>query len=644
MCGILGFFANTALAADRQRMTAAGHAMAQTIAHRGPDDEGLWQDEAVPLLLGHRRLSILDLSPEGHQPMVSASGRFVIAFNGEIYNFLTLRAELEQGGATFRGRSDTEIMLAAVEHWGINAALQKFEGMFAFALWDRKERTLHLARDRFGKKPLYVGWAGGGFTFASELKAFRAHPDFTPDIDRNALTLFVRYGYVTAPYSIYKGVWTIPAGCRLTLSADQMTGGGDLSAKMEAYWSPRRALEESKQRGNQLSERDTIDAFETLLKSCVKDRMVSDVPLGSFLSGGIDSSAITALMQSQSSQPIKTFSIGFKESGYDESAAAKAVAQHLGTDHRELIVTPQDALKIIPELPTIYDEPFADPSQIPTLILSRFAREYVTVALSGDGGDEMLGGYLRHTTVPRLWNKIHRIPMPLRHAAASGIHAVKPDVWDHLNPRHPQFGERLYKFAELLPLKTPEEWYRAMIGVWSDPASIVIGGSEPPIPLTTPTLYPQGLSFAEKMMFGDTISYMPNDVLVKVDRASMAASMEVRAPLLDRRVFDFAWTLPHSMKVRDSKGKWLLRQVLARHVPPALFDRPKQGFGVPVADWLRHDLRDWAESLLDESRLKNEGFFDPAPVRREWNAHLAGHGRHGTKLWTILMFQAWRDI
>lgn len=640
MCGILGFFEVKSVR-PRADLPAIGKKMADALAHRGPDDSGLWLDPDHPLLLAQRRLAIIDLSPEGRQPMESHTGRYMLVFNGEIYNFQGLRQELERLGQPFRGRSDTEVMLAAFEQWGVNQALQKLNGMFAFVLWDRETRQIHMARDRLGKKPLYVGWAGTALVFGSELKALRAHPDFARDVNRDTLALYMRYGCVPAPHSIYQDTWQIPAGCRLTLDARTLGAGDNLAARMEPYWNHARIVEEARQKTPPASDAQAIDEFESLLKTCVRDRMVSDVPLGAFLSGGIDSSTIVALMQQLSGSRIKTFSIGFHEAGYDEAAHARAVADHLGTDHHEMYVTAQDALDVIPQLPVMYDEPFADISQIPTYLVSKFARTQVTVALSGDGGDEMLGGYARHVATPELWRRVGWWPRPARQALAGLIRSLPVTAWNRLVPRSPRFGDRLYKVAGLLPLEGTTEIYEHLVSTWPDPARLVIGGTEKPFPLTQGEWQPRGLGFAERMMFDDALSYLPNDVLVKVDRASMAASLECRAPLLDPRVFDYAWRLPLDMKVRGGKGKWLLREVLARHVPRALFERPKQGFSVPVSSWLRGSLHGWAQDLLAHDALARQGYLDADLVQDSWKRHEAGAVEEAQKLWTVLMFQSW---
>ncbi len=646
MCGITGFYTQSAQR-NRQELEKLCQDMVGRLAHRGPDGTGTWLDPDMSLALGHHRLAILDLSSEGRQPMISESGRYVICYNGEVFGYLEIKKELEKTGITLRGRSDTEVILAAIDRWGLNLALQKIDGMFAFALWDRKEKQLHLVRDRLGKKPLYVGWAGdgknGSLVFASELKAFHAHPDFKPEINRDALTTYMRYGYMPAPLCIFKGVWSLPAGFRLSINADLISPGSDLENFMESYWHHLRALEEQQQKASHKSDAETIDEFEALLTTCVQDRLVSDVPLGAFLSGGIDSSTIVALMQKIQNQPVKTYSIGFEEDGYNEAAHADKIAAHLGTDHHEYHLSAGDALDVIPKLPDIYDEPFADISQIPTYLISKCARESVTVILSGDGGDEMLGGYNRHFIGPRIWRAMRFMPQPMRRGMSRMIDSVPIETWNKLAPSKPQFGDRMHKVASIIGMNSQEDIYQKLISQWDVPADLVLGGKEALTPLTDPTWQPERLEFAEMMMYWDALSYLSNDILVKVDRATMAVSLESRAPLLDRRIYDYVWTLPENMKVRGGQGKWLLRKVLERHVPKELFERPKQGFTVPTGAWLRGELKDWAENLLDEKRLDEEGYLNTKIIRDTWAEHLAGRGNHANQLWTVLMFQAWKE-
>lgn len=632
--------------------------MANTLRHRGPDDGGVWVDAEAGIALGHRRLAIVDLSPDGHQPMASASGRFVLAYNGEVYNFPQMRRELEVAGHRFRGHSDTEILLAAFEEWGLDEALTRSAGMFAIALWDRQERQLHLVRDRLGKKPLYFGWVDGCILFASELKAFHAYPAFRPEIDRGALTLLLRHNCVPAPYSIYRGVFKLPPGSRLSLRPDGKNAprsAQEVLERVEPYWSALAVAERNAAVPLAFDREDeAVDRLDRVLNQAVAERMVADVPLGALLSGGIDSSIIVALMQRQSSRPVKTFTIGFHERGFDEAADARRVAEHLGTDHTELYVTPQEAQAVIPRLPEFYDEPFADSSQIPTFLVSELARRHVTVVLSGDGGDEVFGGYRRHFQARRL-ARLSRVPGRVRAAAARLLTAASPAEWDRLvdiaspllpgGVRRALTGDKVHKFAEVLPAETLESAYRTMASHWKEPTAVVLGAgaAEPLTALTDPARRPDLEDFAHVMMALDTISYLPDDVLIKVDRASMAVSLEARAPLLDHRVVEFAWQLPIGLKIRGGQGKWILRRLLERHVPRELFERPKQGFGLPIGEWLRGPLRDWAEALLDERRLRDEGFFEPGPIRRKWVEHLSGRRNWGYDLWNVLMFQAWHE-
>ena len=631
MCGITGFYA---LSAERSRseLHVLGGTMAEAIAYRGPDSADMWQDPDLPLVLAHRRLAIIDLSEDGAQPMTSASERYVLIYNGEIYNYRDIKKELEEKSVTFRGRSDTEVMLAAIEQWGLNRALQKLNGMFAIALWDRKDGALHFIRDRLGKKPLYIGWAGKNLVFGSELKALRAHPDFEAQINKEAMAGFLSLGYVEAPYCIYQNVWQLPPGHRLTLNLAELKESENLAAQMKPYWNAASVLEDAKNSPVKKSENDIIHEFEDLLSQCVSERLVSDVPLGAFLSGGIDSSSVVALMQSLNAQPIKTYSIGFEDAGYNEAPHAAKIAAHLGTDHHEHICTGQDALDVIPKLPEMYDEPFADISAIPTYLVSQFARRDVTVALSGDGGDEMLGGYLRHVQGPKIWNSAQRLPRIVRAGLSGFIEAMPTGRLDALNRKQGQLGTKLHKAASILSLDSQEEIYKQLISKWPEV------GYEKYLGLPRAEL-----SMAEKMMFWDAVGYLPHDILTKVDRASMAVSLEARAPLLDQKIYDYVWRLPESVKIKNGQGKWLLRQVLKRHVPEKLFERPKQGFTMPVGEWLRGPLKDWAENLLDEKSLDFHGLLDTQTVRKSWQRHLDGQGNHGDALWSILMFQAWQQ-
>ncbi len=648
MCGITGFWAQ---GVTPQPMAAVVGRMSDALTHRGPDDSGVWVDEASGLALAHRRLSILDLSPAGHQPMTSTSGRFVIAFNGEIYNHLELRQQLEVGGSapSWRGHADTETLLAAFEAWGVEATLQRSVGMFAFALWDRQTRALTLARDRLGEKPLYYGWCGGAFVFASELKAIRAFPQFDNAVERRALALFMRHNYVPAPWSIYENIWKLRPGCYLQLGSDVLKQSRDLGAPTP-YWSARSAAVAGL--GNRFpgDEEEARNELESLLSQSVAGQMVADVPLGAFLSGGIDSSTVVALMQTQSSRPVKTFTIGFHEGGYDEAKHASAVAQHLGTDHTEWYLTPQDALDVIPKLPAMYDEPFADSSQVPTHLVSILARRHVTVSLSGDAGDELFGGYTRYFLAARTWGRISRMPQLMRKVGGRVIEALSPSAWDRLYellsvalPAHcklRQPGDKLHKAAAVLASGDAGALYRQLVSHWQ-PSEVVEGADEPRTALSDAWLGLDNLT--EQMMAWDLVSYLPDDILVKVDRAAMAVSLETRVPFLDHRVVEFAWRLPLSLKVRDGQGKWILRQMLYKYVPQDLVERPKMGFGVPIDTWLRGPLRDWAESLLDETRLRREGYFRPDAIRRKWAEHLTGRRNWQYHLWDVLMFQTWLD-
>jgi asparagine synthase (glutamine-hydrolysing) len=648
MCGFAGFL-DLERRTSEQAIRAIVARMANTLRHRGPDDAGIWVDAEAGVALGHRRLSILDLSPAGHQPMVSASGRRVIVFNGEIYNSQQLRRELDQvtsGSLSFRGHSDTEVMLAAFEHWGVQRAISRMNGMFAFALWDRHEHVLYLGRDRLGEKPVYYGWIGKTFLFGSELKALRCHPDFTAGINRHALTLYLRHNCIPAPHTIYEGVHKLPPATILAVSGDAVATAAPIP-----YWSLKEVVERGVADPFLGSEQEALGELETLLRDAVKIRMLTDVPLGAFLSGGVDSSTVVALMQTQSAYPVKTFSIGSCEPDYDEAGDARAVARHLGTDHTELYVTPAEAMAVIPRLPEIYDEPFGDSSQIVTFLVAQMARHYVTVGLSGDGGDEVFGGYNRHVWNGRIWNSIKWAPRSARMAAARAIRQISPNKWQTLFrslspvlPRsliHRQFGYKLHKLAGVLPASNPQAMYFTLSSHWLEPQSIVLGAKEPETLLTRSDVWPHLPDLGRQMMFLDAVTYLPDDILTKVDRATMAVSLEARVPFLDHRVVEFAWRLPNPFRVHNGHGKVILRRMLHQYVPPELIDRPKSGFGIPLDTWLRGPLRDWAESLLDETRLRNEGFFNPQPIRENWKYHLTGNCDLQYQVWDVLMFQAW---
>lgn len=648
MCGIAGLLDSLAQSSIEQLQTNI-LAMENTMICRGPDSGGYWVDTKAGIALGHRRLAIIDISAEGHQPMLSVSGRYVISFNGEIYNYRLLRSELDGDGYSFRGHSDTEVALAAIEKWGLEDAVRKFVGMFAFALWDVQARKLYLVRDRLGEKPLYYGWAGKSFLFASELKALRVHPDFKADINRNALALYLRHNCIPAPYSIYKGIYKLLPGSILTIVPDQ----AGVYPEPFIYWSMRDVAETGSNNLFTGTEQEAIEQLDKLLRDSVKHQMLSDVPLGAFLSGGIDSSTIVALMQAQSKQAVKTFTIGLGESAYNEAKNAQAIAKHLGTDHTELYLSPQDIINVIPSLSTLYDEPFADSSQIPTFLVAQLARQRVTVSLSGDGGDELFAGYNRHIWAPRIWNKIGWMPLALRRMLANSLQGRAPAQWDEIYQRfkpvlpgrykHSLPGDKLHKLAGILGAENPQMMYYGLVSHWRNAGEIVIGGTEPLTMVTNEKKWASLDGFAEQMMYLDSVSYLPDDILVKVDRACMGVSLESRVPYLDHRVVEYAWKLPMSMKIHNGESKWILRQVLYQYVPRELMDQPKMGFGIPIDSWLRGPLREWAEELLSEQRLRDEGFFQPEPIRQKWQEHLSGKRNWQYHLWDILMFEAWLD-
>lgn len=646
MCGFIGFSRIDGI--DNQQIAQQ---MCQKIAHRGPDSEGIWQTEGVPVVLGHRRLSIVDLSAAGHQPMLSATGRYVIAYNGEVYNHVQLREMLQAEGYAepWRGHSDTETLLACIEAWGIVRTLQAAVGMFAFALWDQQTRQLTLARDRMGEKPLYWGWQGDVLLFGSELKALKAHPAFKADISRDALTLLLRHCYIPAPYSIYQGFYKLKPGHYLQLELD-----APQRAKLaveQAYWSFNEMVEQRQAAPISGTDTEVTDQLEAMLTQSIRGQMLADVPLGAFLSGGVDSSSVVALMQANSQRPVKTFTIGFNEAGFDEAVCAKDVARHLNTDHTELYVSPQNALDVIPRLPSMYCEPFADSSQIPTFLVSQLARQHVTVALSGDGGDELFGGYNRHLAASQVWGPFQKAPLFCRKAAAGFLNAVPPKRWDQLfelaKPLLPKKlhlaipGEKARKLAEVLALPDGQQFYRRLTSHWHEPETVVLAGHEPKTMLTDPALWPKTDSLEHFMMAMDAQTYMADDILTKVDRAAMATSLETRVPMLDHRLVEFAWQLPLHFKIRQGQGKWLLRQVLYRHVPKELIERPKMGFGIPLDQWLRGPLRDWAEQLLDSRLLDQQGYFKTETIRTMWLQHLSGSHNWQYHLWNVLMFQAW---
>jgi asparagine synthase (glutamine-hydrolysing) len=649
MCGIAGYLSSSAL------LPAAGlllKKMGDAITHRGPDDSGIWCDESACIGLSHRRLSIVDLSPAGHQPMVSGRGRYVIVFNGEIYNHCALRESLDTGGPAnqWRGHSDTETLLAGFDAWGIQPTIEKTIGMFAVAVWDRDTRTLTLCRDRLGEKPLYYGWQGETFLFGSELKALKAHPAFKAEIDRNALMLYMRHCYIPAPYTIYRGIRKLLPGTTLTIKADSCK---TVCPEPVPYWSARTVATEGMRNPFSGTDQEAVTALESLLLDAVGKQMMADVPLGAFLSGGVDSSTVVALMQAQSSKPVRTFTIGFSEAQYNEATHAKEVARHLGTDHTELYVSPDEALRVIPQIPHLYDEPFADSSQIPTFLVAQMTRQHVTVSLSGDAGDELFGGYNRYTWMDNIWNNVGWMPRAVRQGAANAITALPPRSWDRLfglfgpflpaSMRQRLPGDKMHKLAGVLGVESPAAMYRQLVSTWKEPGRVVLGATEPFSALTDRNNWLDSDTITQQMMYLDLITYLPDDILTKVDRAAMGVSLETRVPFLDHRVVEFAWKLPLSMKIKDGCGKWALRQVLYKYVPQDLIERPKMGFGVPIDTWLRGPLRDWAEALLDERRLREEGFFNPQPIQKLWQEHLSGQRNWQHHLWNVLMFQAWLE-
>ena len=624
MCGIVGLL-DPGCSRSGEELQPAIERMRDSLLHRGPDDAGTWMDAGAGIALGHRRLSIIDLSAEGHQPMASASGRWVLVYNGEIYNHPELRTELEQAGSRFRGHSDTEVVVEAVDRWGLLASLERFNGMFAFALWDRRDRELHLVRDRLGIKPLYYGRCGGELVFASELRALRAHPRFASDVDRGAVALLLRHNHVPAPYSIYEGIRKLAPGSLLTI-AHSATGLGD----PQVWWSARQRLEAATPfQGN---EQEGLDCLEGLLRDAVNRRMVADVPLGAFLSGGIDSSIVVALMQAQARRPVRTFSIGFDVAAYDESPYARRVAEHLGCDHTDLMVTAEDALEVVPRLAELWDEPFGDSSQIPTFLVSQLARRDVTVSLSGDGGDEVFWGYRRYLWAREIRGATAWLPASVRRALGEGAKAVVPERG---------MGKNVHRVAGLLPAEDRADLYRRLMSHWQQPETLVLDAREPATVYSNAASWPSDLGYESWMAWLDTVAYLPDDLLVKLDRASMAVGLEARVPLLDHRVVEWAFGLPATWKRRGRTGKWLLRQVLHRHVPAELVERPKMGFGVPLGEWLRGGLRSWAEDLLDEDRLRRQGLLAPGPIRAAWQEHVSGRRDLHHDLWIVLVLQAW---
>jgi asparagine synthase (glutamine-hydrolysing) len=638
MCGIAGVLN---LTGSRDQLERNAMAMADSLAYRGPDDQGIWIDADAGVALTHRRLSIVDLSTTGHQPMISADGRFIITYNGEIYNFRELRRELEARGIKFRGHSDTEVMLEAFAADGIEATVKRLIGMFTIGVWDRREHVLTLVRDRLGIKPLYWAKFGGLFLFGSELKALRACPGWTPRIDRPAVAAFMRYNYIPAPHTIYEGVRKLEPGMILSLP---MNG----EPRTERFWDARAVAKAGLASPLQADDTELTDRLEALLRDAVSRRMVADVPVGAFLSGGIDSSTVAALMKAANAGPVRTYTIGFEIPGFDEAAHSAAVARHLGTDHTELTVTANEARDVIPQLPTMYDEPFADSSQIPTHLVSVMTRRHVTVALSGDGGDELFGGYNRHQLATGFWRSFALLPRPMRRAIAGTLTAMPADRWSQIlsvipaGMRPRQVGDKLHKFAAALCAEDDTDLYRRLVTHW-DPAQLVPGIAEAKGAVPDAQTERDFPGLLERMQFLDLVTYLPDDILTKVDRASMAVALEARVPLLDHRVVEFAWKIPRQRLIHNGVSKWPLRQVLYRHVPRELVERPKTGFAIPLGEWLRGPLREWAEDLLSESRLREGGLLSVADVRRTWTEHLSGRHNWEYLLWDVLMLEAWRE-
>jgi asparagine synthase (glutamine-hydrolysing) len=646
MCGITGIFLPGRDCHFRDELSK----MAVTISNRGPDDHGCWYDEKQGIGFAHRRLSIIDLSKSGQQPMESYSKRYVIVFNGEIYNYKELKKDLETESINWRGSSDTEIMLAAIDCWGLPKAVSKFNGMFAFALWDKKKLVLSLCRDRLGIKPLYYARIKNGLLFASEIKAIKACSEYRADINITALGSYLKYHYIPEPDTIFKDTWKLKPGNIIQFSSLDIKN--NMIRSPEIYWDIQKIAHENQKKTFRGTDKDAIDELDDLLNDSVNKRMISDVPLGAFLSGGIDSSVVVSIMQAQTSQKINTFTIGSHEDGYDEGGYAKKIASYLGTNHTELYIDQKDAINVIPKLSSLYDEPFSDASQIPLFLVSKLAREHVTVSLSGDGGDELFGGYNRHFLIPRIWKKIGKINPGPRKLIAGFLQSLSPvklnDLFYKINKLIPlikkidRAGDKIHKFSEILHLENPEAIYESLCSNWKNPEKI-LNGCEHGIDSKTIRPDIQSFDISHRTMFWDLTTYLPGDILTKLDRATMGVSLEGRVPILDHRIVEFAWSLPLKMKIRNNRGKWVLRQVLDRYLPREFVDRPKSGFDIPMDTWLRRDLRDWVETLLNRKRLEAEGFFNADIIRTVWKEHLSGKTNQQYQLWNILMFQSWLE-
>ncbi len=639
MCGFTGFIDPNGHYGGQAEAILVN--MRDQLSHRGPDDCGIWQDAKTGVFLSHRRLAIQDLSPHGHQPMLSPGKRYVISFNGEIYNFPALRKQLQRGNDSIRwqGHSDTEVLLVAIESWGLDKTLQACVGMFAFALWDRQERMLYLVRDRLGEKPLYYGYQQGVFLFASELKALKPHPAMASLINRDAIALLFRHSYIPAPYSIYQGIEKLLPGHYLRLDLNLQ------KKDLFCYWSLADVVNRGQQQVFSGNSQEALDHLEFLLQQAITGQSRADVALGAFLSGGIDSSLVVALMQKNIRQPVKTFSIGFSEKDYNEAEYAKTIANHLGTQHTELYVTSRQIMEVIPKLPFVYDEPFADPSGLPTFLLAEMTRQQVSVSLSGDGGDELFGGYTRYRQSQTLWRYLKLLPTPLRIQLGRCLQRIPARAWQRifspvsaLHQPLNRIGDRIPKLAEMLAVNDRQALYRNIMSFWQNPADVVAGAHDVPTQLQQSAI---DLDFFQQMMYLDSISYLPDDILTKVDRAAMAVSLETRIPLLDHRLVEFAWSLPQALKIRNDESKGLLRQIAYRHIPRQLLERPKAGFAIPLASWLRQDLRPWAEDLLDATQMHQQGFLDAEKIQIKWREHVSGSRNWHYYLWNVLMFQLW---